>query len=77
MPRVGFESTIPVFERAKVVHDLDRAGTVFRHFIVTAADKSDIVPSVTACSGMLEDTRLDEDRLCGVREVSYSVAPPR
>jgi hypothetical protein len=28
MPRVGFEPTIPVFERAKTVHVLDRAATV-------------------------------------------------
>jgi hypothetical protein len=28
MPRVGFESTIPVFERAKIIHALDRAATV-------------------------------------------------
>jgi hypothetical protein len=28
MPRVGFEPTIPVFERAKTVHALDRAVTV-------------------------------------------------
>jgi hypothetical protein len=28
MPRVGFEPTIPVFERAKKVHTLDRADTV-------------------------------------------------
>jgi hypothetical protein len=28
MPRVGFESTIPVFERAKTVHALDRAANV-------------------------------------------------
>jgi hypothetical protein len=28
MPRVGFESTIPVFERAKTVYALDRAATV-------------------------------------------------
>jgi hypothetical protein len=28
MPQVGFESTIPVFERAKTVHALDRAATV-------------------------------------------------
>jgi hypothetical protein len=28
MPRVGFEPTIQVFERAKTVHDLDRAATV-------------------------------------------------
>jgi hypothetical protein len=28
MPRVGFEPAIPVFERAKTVHALDRAATV-------------------------------------------------
>jgi hypothetical protein len=28
MPRVGFEPTIPAFEWAKTVHDLDRAATV-------------------------------------------------
>jgi hypothetical protein len=28
MPRVGFESMIPVFERAKRAHALDRAATV-------------------------------------------------
>jgi hypothetical protein len=28
MPRVEFEPTIPVFERAKTVHALDRAATV-------------------------------------------------
>jgi hypothetical protein len=28
MPRVGFEPTTPVFERAKTVHALDRAATV-------------------------------------------------
>jgi hypothetical protein len=28
MPRVGFESTIPAFERAKTVHALDRAATL-------------------------------------------------
>jgi hypothetical protein len=28
MPRVGFEPTIPVFERANTVHALDRAPTV-------------------------------------------------
>jgi hypothetical protein len=28
MPRAGFESTTPVFERAKTVHALDRAATV-------------------------------------------------
>jgi hypothetical protein len=28
MPQVGFEPTIPVFERAKTVHALDRTATV-------------------------------------------------
>jgi hypothetical protein len=28
MPRVGFERTIPVFERAKIVHDLECAAIV-------------------------------------------------
>jgi hypothetical protein len=28
MPQVEFEPTIPVFERAKTVHVLDRAATV-------------------------------------------------
>jgi hypothetical protein len=29
MPRVGFEPMTPAFERAKTVHALDRAATVF------------------------------------------------
>jgi hypothetical protein len=28
MPRVGFEPTTPVLERAKMGHDLDRVATV-------------------------------------------------
>jgi hypothetical protein len=28
MPQAGFETTIAVFERAKTVHELDRAATV-------------------------------------------------
>jgi hypothetical protein len=32
MPQVGFESTIPVFKRAKTVHALDRAATVIGFF---------------------------------------------
>jgi hypothetical protein len=37
MPQVGFELTIPVFERAKTVHALDRAATVIgvaRHRLI-------------------------------------------
>jgi hypothetical protein len=32
MPRVGFEPTTPVFERAKMVHVLDGAATVTGRF---------------------------------------------
>jgi hypothetical protein len=35
MPRVRFELMIPVFERAKTVHDLDLATTVIGHMHVT------------------------------------------
>jgi hypothetical protein len=31
MPQVGFELTIPVFERAKTGHALGRAATVIGH----------------------------------------------
>jgi putative methionine-R-sulfoxide reductase with GAF domain len=32
MPRMGFELTIPVFERAKIVHALDLAATMIGNF---------------------------------------------
>jgi hypothetical protein len=32
MPRVGFEHMIPVFEREKTFHALDRAATVIGKF---------------------------------------------
>jgi hypothetical protein len=35
MTRVGFESTIPVLERAKMVHASDRATTVTGHNLNT------------------------------------------
>jgi phage gp36-like protein len=41
MPLVGFEPTIPVFERAKTVRALDRAAAVidrylvYRHLVMT------------------------------------------
>jgi hypothetical protein len=35
MPRVGFQSTIPLFERAKALHALERAatGNFFDYFV--------------------------------------------
>jgi hypothetical protein len=38
MPWVGFESTIPAFERAKTVHALDRAATAIGLFSNTVYD---------------------------------------
>jgi hypothetical protein len=32
MPQVGFEPTIPAFERSKTVYDLDRAATAIGMF---------------------------------------------
>jgi hypothetical protein len=40
MPRVGFEATIPVFERAKTVHALDRSA------IKTLRDRNELLPLV-------------------------------
>jgi hypothetical protein len=37
MPRLGFEPTAPVFERAKTVHVLDRAATVVGFFFFKAS----------------------------------------
>jgi hypothetical protein len=34
MPRVGFEPTIPAFERAKTFHALERAATVIGKYII-------------------------------------------
>jgi hypothetical protein len=40
MPRVGFESMIPVSERVKTVHALDRSATAIGHAIEYIANKS-------------------------------------
>jgi hypothetical protein len=39
MPRLGFELTILVFERAKIFHSLDRAVTVIVMSIITMSKK--------------------------------------
>jgi hypothetical protein len=47
MPRVGFEPTNPVFERAKTVHALDRAAAVIGRslrYLVRIKDKSIDIP---------------------------------
>jgi hypothetical protein len=41
MPGVGFEPTIPLFARAKMVHTLDRAATVIGTGLTAKGNKSD------------------------------------
>jgi hypothetical protein len=45
MPRVGFEPTIPVFERAKTVHALELAATV-----IGIIQSTDHFPSIISVS---------------------------
>jgi hypothetical protein len=40
MPRVGFEPTMPVFQRAKTVCSLDRAVTVIGNYVNTLQEVS-------------------------------------
>jgi hypothetical protein len=47
MPQVGFEPTIPVFERAKTVHALDLVATVIGTELTTGIDLSSIVEENT------------------------------
>jgi hypothetical protein len=42
MPRVGFEPTIPVFNRAKTVRGVDRAATVISYKEMNAGKKKEI-----------------------------------
>jgi hypothetical protein len=50
MPRVGFESTIAVFERAKTVHASDRAATVIGlSNIVSPKQELDALREVRSC----------------------------
>jgi hypothetical protein len=53
MLRVGFEPTIPAFERAETVHDLDRAATVICLWMLWKREKSCIEPRHTACTQSL------------------------
>jgi hypothetical protein len=48
MPRVGFEPTTPVFERAKTVNTSDRAATVIgAHIIIPTKKLSKLYNSTT------------------------------
>jgi hypothetical protein len=50
MPRVGFEPTIPVFERTKIVHALDGAATEIDIILLYSSkivDKKEILRTVS------------------------------
>jgi hypothetical protein len=46
MPRVVFEPTIPVFERAKTFHALDRAATMIGEFSTTGSYLSGLIHQI-------------------------------
>jgi hypothetical protein len=68
---VGYEPTIPAFERAKTVHALDRAATVIGTHVITS-DKfewiSSISNSYTAGLG-ISDCQRDTHTETGVSEL--------
>jgi hypothetical protein len=70
MPLVGFEPTIPAFERAKMVHALDRAATVFENHLYTFHILRYMSRTNWTLSGLFH--------LCGlvVRDPSYSSRSP-
>jgi hypothetical protein len=46
MPLAGFEPTMPVFERAKTFHALDRAATVTGDFPQLLKENSSIIQQI-------------------------------
>jgi hypothetical protein len=66
MPRVGFEPTIPAFERAKPVHALDRAVTVFGGVLYRSRLKS-----VVRTPAVIPGTR--DFRMPGLRSGKCSI----
>jgi hypothetical protein len=45
MPQIWFEPTVPVFERAKTVHALNRAATVIGYEHTSASGITSIAPT--------------------------------
>jgi hypothetical protein len=76
MPRVGSEPTIPVFERAKKVHALDRAANVIDSLSVSAmwmktgAGSHVIVSKV--CIVYVHLISHEDDENCGVQKLFIS-----
>jgi hypothetical protein len=48
MSLVGFEPTIPVLERAKTIHALDRAATLIGRYVILRSQFNDL-PDVYEC----------------------------
>jgi hypothetical protein len=55
MPRVGFEPTVPAFERTKTIHGLDRAGTVI--------GSEDTVESICACESCVSSVEVNGSQI--------------
>jgi hypothetical protein len=49
MPRVGFEPTIPVFERAKTVHAFDRETTVIGTYKHRKKLRKNVIVDLSRC----------------------------
>jgi hypothetical protein len=62
MPRVRFEPMIPVFERAKTVHALDRTATVIG---IPPKNKSEVLP--------LEETRFGLIRIANIITTNFTI----
>jgi hypothetical protein len=60
MPRVGFEPTIPAFERPKTIHALDRAATVIGDQIVAPVA---IPPHTPLCIYRCSNMRLPLEKV--------------
>jgi hypothetical protein len=69
MPRVGFEPTIPVFERAKTVHASDRAATVMGSWDTTYCDISYDIPQFLQANARM----VPQMRLQLLRSTSFTI----
>jgi hypothetical protein len=73
LPWVGFELTIPAFERAKAVHDLDRAATVVSFFVCDQCSENVQNARLKTCDITSSETRKIRCKLFRNIDSSYTV----